>query len=83
MISFSIWVGLVNSVIIDVIIEINYRYAGILYRYQYNHNIKICMCTITALYKIISSNVSTSLQTLNIKWVLTFFKMYFFSFEVL
>ncbi len=50
-----VWVGLrckgwVNSVIINVITEINYRcnYMQVFYKYKYN--VKTCMYTISALY---------------------------------
>ncbi len=40
----------VNSVIINVITEINYRCNYIWYFYKYKYNTKTCMYTISALY---------------------------------
>jgi len=51
--------GWINSVIINVITEINYRcnYMQVFLKYKYN--VKTCMYTISALYQMINLNVST------------------------
>ncbi len=50
--------GWVNSVIINVITEINYRcnYMQVFLKYKYN----VKTCTLSALYQMIHLNVSTS-----------------------
>ncbi len=51
--------GLVNSVIINVITEINYRCNYMKAFFKYKYHVKTCMYTITALYESIYLNVST------------------------
>ncbi len=55
-----VWVGLrVNSVIINIITEINYRCNNMQIFLKYKNNVKACMYTISALYHMINLNVRT------------------------
>ncbi len=51
--------GWINSVIINVITEINYRWV---FYFKCKYNVKTCMYTISALYNIINLSVSTQVK---------------------
>jgi len=48
-----------NSVIIIIITEIHYRYNYMKAFFKYKYNVKTCMYTLSAMYQIITLNVST------------------------
>ncbi len=57
----------VNSVIINVITELNYRCNNMQVFKKYKYNVKACMYTISALYQMINLNVRTQYKATSYK----------------